>query len=73
MSVATDHTGPWTVADVLALPEDRSVRYVEQATALSGEVTRLDAPFPFAGRTGNGETRRSRPCPAVVGQGRSGS
>lgn len=27
MSVATDHTGPWTVADVLALPEDRSVRY----------------------------------------------
>ncbi|MET9655485.1 Uma2 family endonuclease [Streptomyces sp. NPDC006510] len=27
MSVAADHTGPWTVADVLALPEDRSVRY----------------------------------------------
>lgn len=28
MSVATtDHSGPWTVADVLALPEDRSVRY----------------------------------------------
>ncbi|MET7649232.1 Uma2 family endonuclease [Streptomyces sp. NPDC005426] len=27
MSVATDHTGPWTVTDVLALPEDRSVRY----------------------------------------------
>ncbi|MFD8079130.1 Uma2 family endonuclease [Streptomyces sp. NPDC059718] len=28
MSVATiDHTGPWTVADVLALPEDRRVRY----------------------------------------------
>lgn len=22
-----DHTGPWTVADVLALPEDRSKRY----------------------------------------------
>jgi Uma2 family endonuclease len=27
MSVATDHTGPWTVADVLALPEDRTTRY----------------------------------------------
>ncbi|MBU5944236.1 Uma2 family endonuclease [Streptomyces griseoincarnatus] len=27
MSVAIDHTGPWTVADVLALPEDRAVRY----------------------------------------------
>ncbi|MBB1262183.1 Uma2 family endonuclease [Streptomyces alkaliterrae] len=27
MSVATDHTGPWTVADVLALPEDRTMRY----------------------------------------------
>lgn len=28
MSVAAiDHTGPWTVADVLALPEDRSHRY----------------------------------------------
>lgn len=27
MSVAIDHTGPWTVADVLALPEDRTVRY----------------------------------------------
>ncbi|GGU44836.1 Uma2 family endonuclease [Streptomyces violascens] len=29
MSVAsfTQHHGPWTVADVLALPEDRSVRY----------------------------------------------
>ncbi|MGV9314267.1 Uma2 family endonuclease [Streptomyces sp. NPDC003691] len=29
MSVAglTDHHGPWTVEDVLALPEDRSVRY----------------------------------------------
>ncbi|MEU2298370.1 Uma2 family endonuclease [Streptomyces antibioticus] len=27
MSVAMDHTGPWTVADVLALPEDRTVRY----------------------------------------------
>lgn len=27
MSLATDHIGPWTVADVLALPEDRSVRY----------------------------------------------
>ncbi|MFF2521781.1 Uma2 family endonuclease [Streptomyces liangshanensis] len=27
MSVAVDHTGPWTVADVLALPEDRAVRY----------------------------------------------
>ncbi|MFI1825232.1 Uma2 family endonuclease [Streptomyces sp. NPDC020412] len=23
----THHHGPWTVADVLALPEDRSVRY----------------------------------------------
>lgn len=28
MSVATtDHNGPWTVADVLALPEDRRYRY----------------------------------------------
>ncbi|MDQ0774719.1 Uma2 family endonuclease [Streptomyces aurantiacus] len=28
MSVASiDHTGPWTVADVLALPEDRRYRY----------------------------------------------
>ncbi|MFC9498427.1 Uma2 family endonuclease [Streptomyces sp. NPDC056982] len=28
MSVAAiDHTGPWTIADVLALPEDRSHRY----------------------------------------------
>ncbi|MDP5312507.1 Uma2 family endonuclease [Streptomyces poriferorum] len=27
MSVAVDHTGPWTVADVLALPEDRTNRY----------------------------------------------
>lgn len=27
MSVAFDHTGPWTVADVLALPEDRTTRY----------------------------------------------
>ncbi|MGA5874446.1 Uma2 family endonuclease [Streptomyces cellulosae] len=27
MSVAMDHTGPWTVADVLALPEDRTTRY----------------------------------------------
>ncbi|WP_030545468.1 Uma2 family endonuclease [Streptomyces albus] len=27
MSVAIDHTGPWTVADVLALPEDRATRY----------------------------------------------
>ncbi|MEU5164452.1 Uma2 family endonuclease [Streptomyces sp. NPDC020875] len=29
MSVArfTEHHGPWTVADVLALPEDRSARY----------------------------------------------
>ncbi|MFD9795514.1 Uma2 family endonuclease [Streptomyces sp. NPDC059070] len=29
MSVAsfTHHNGPWTVADVLALPEDRTVRY----------------------------------------------
>ncbi|MFF2431979.1 Uma2 family endonuclease [Streptomyces mirabilis] len=27
MSVATDHTGPWTVADVLALSEDRTTRY----------------------------------------------
>ncbi|MFJ9352457.1 Uma2 family endonuclease [Streptomyces sp. NPDC101237] len=27
MSVATDHTGRWTVADVLALPEDRTTRY----------------------------------------------
>ncbi|MFE0672445.1 Uma2 family endonuclease [Streptomyces sp. NPDC058867] len=27
MSVAVDHTGPWTVADVLALPEDRTTRY----------------------------------------------
>lgn len=27
MSVASDHTGPWTVADVLALPEDRTIRY----------------------------------------------
>ncbi|MET8974371.1 Uma2 family endonuclease [Streptomyces sp. NPDC004539] len=27
MSIAIDHTGPWTVADVLALPEDRTVRY----------------------------------------------
>ncbi|MEE1930992.1 hypothetical protein V1J52_22905 [Streptomyces sp. TRM 70351] len=27
MGVAIDHTGPWTVADVLALPEDRTIRY----------------------------------------------
>src|SRR4051794_22119484 len=27
MSIDTDHTGPWTVADVLALPEDRRSRY----------------------------------------------
>ncbi|MFF3497816.1 Uma2 family endonuclease [Streptomyces sp. NPDC003247] len=27
MGVAIDHTGPWTVADVLALPEDRTTRY----------------------------------------------
>ncbi|MFF4830444.1 Uma2 family endonuclease [Streptomyces sp. NPDC001315] len=27
MSIAIDHTGPWTVADVLALPEDRTTRY----------------------------------------------
>ncbi|MER6105283.1 Uma2 family endonuclease [Streptomyces sp. NPDC001832] len=27
MSAAIDHTGPWTVADVLALPEDRTTRY----------------------------------------------
>ncbi|WP_320780392.1 Uma2 family endonuclease [Streptomyces sp. CRN 30] len=27
MSVASDHTGPWTVADVLALPEDRTTRH----------------------------------------------
>ncbi|MFF2438773.1 Uma2 family endonuclease [Streptomyces sp. NPDC058107] len=27
MSVALDHTGPWTVDAVLALPEDRTVRY----------------------------------------------
>ncbi|MGW7237105.1 Uma2 family endonuclease [Streptomyces sp. NPDC054804] len=27
MSVALDHTGPWTVTDVLALPEDRTTRY----------------------------------------------
>ncbi|MGW0667760.1 Uma2 family endonuclease [Streptomyces sp. NPDC002746] len=27
MGVAVDHTGPWTVADVLALPEDRTTRY----------------------------------------------
>jgi Uma2 family endonuclease len=27
MSVSLDHTGPWTVADVLALPEDRTTRY----------------------------------------------
>ncbi|WP_399885695.1 Uma2 family endonuclease [Streptomyces sp. BBFR51] len=27
MSVAIDHTGPWTVAEVLALPEDRTTRY----------------------------------------------
>jgi len=27
MSVALDHTGPWTVAEVLALPEDRANRY----------------------------------------------
>lgn len=27
MSVGIDHTGPWTVADVLALPEDRTTRY----------------------------------------------
>ncbi|MBY8888007.1 Uma2 family endonuclease [Streptomyces sp. PTM05] len=27
MTVAIDHTGPWTVADVLALPEDRTIRY----------------------------------------------
>ncbi|MGP2440896.1 Uma2 family endonuclease [Streptomyces sp. JW3] len=27
MSLAGDHTGPWTVADILALPEDRTTRY----------------------------------------------
>jgi Uma2 family endonuclease len=27
MSVAIDHIGPWTVADVLELPEDRTMRY----------------------------------------------
>ncbi|MEU9555276.1 Uma2 family endonuclease [Streptomyces fumanus] len=27
MSLACDHTGPWTVADVLSLPEDRTTRY----------------------------------------------
>ncbi|MFF7328923.1 Uma2 family endonuclease [Streptomyces sp. NPDC008150] len=27
MGAATDHTGPWTVTDVLALPEDRTTRY----------------------------------------------
>ncbi|MBW1596861.1 Uma2 family endonuclease [Streptomyces sp. JJ38] len=27
MSLAVNHTGPWTVADVLALPEDRTMRY----------------------------------------------
>nr|WP_245179636.1 Uma2 family endonuclease [Streptomyces montanisoli] len=27
MSVSTDHHGPWTVADVLALPEDRTHRH----------------------------------------------
>ncbi|MFJ8935946.1 Uma2 family endonuclease [Streptomyces sp. NPDC102365] len=27
MSAGIDHTGPWTVADVLALPEDRTTRY----------------------------------------------
>ncbi|MEU0741944.1 Uma2 family endonuclease [Streptomyces sp. NPDC006134] len=27
MGIAVDHTGPWTVADVLALPEDRTTRY----------------------------------------------
>ncbi|MFG3172919.1 Uma2 family endonuclease [Streptomyces sp. NPDC048200] len=27
MSVVTDHTGPWTLADVLALPEDCTTRY----------------------------------------------
>ncbi|MDX3386722.1 Uma2 family endonuclease [Streptomyces niveiscabiei] len=27
MAVAGGHTGPWTVADVLALPEDRTLRY----------------------------------------------
>lgn len=27
MSIASDHTGPWTVTDVLALPEDRTTRY----------------------------------------------
>jgi Uma2 family endonuclease len=27
MGVAIDHTGPWTVADVLALPEDRTTCY----------------------------------------------
>ncbi|CAM5660126.1 hypothetical protein SFUMM280S_07771 [Streptomyces fumanus] len=27
MSLACDHNGPWTVADVLSLPEDRTTRY----------------------------------------------
>ncbi|MET8038776.1 hypothetical protein [Streptomyces sp. NPDC005345] len=27
MSVATDHTGPWSLADVPALSEDRTTRY----------------------------------------------
>ncbi|WP_018635389.1 Uma2 family endonuclease [Parafrankia elaeagni] len=27
MSIAIDHVGPWTVADVLALPEERTIRF----------------------------------------------
>lgn len=27
MSIAIDHSGPWSVADVLALPEDRTTRF----------------------------------------------
>lgn len=32
----------------LIITELENARYVEQTTALSGEVTRLDTPFPFA-------------------------
>lgn len=32
----------------LIITELENGRYVEQTTALSGEVTRLDTPFPFA-------------------------
>ncbi|MFI6085066.1 hypothetical protein ACIBBB_29555 [Streptomyces sp. NPDC051217] len=39
---ATDHSGPWTLDDVLALPDDARNRLVQ-----AGERTSLAEPFPF--------------------------